>query len=295
MVGQQQQQQQAADAAGTPPGAGASSAAAASAGVGVSHMPRVSTAQQQQQQQQQEFALGSVPPGWQLQQSFSAPVLVTHTGTDGAAGQQEPQASHNMSINSSDRPFSFQDLLMSDEQPHQHATSSSIASRGPGMDSHHQQQQQQPQQQQISGGSGDLSGYLGGFGSPGVYRTSSGKVLRMLTHPVTGKPLLLGPAVDAKSSRLGNTSLGAPAPQLFGMDLQATHLNSLPAPAPVPTSPYTPLPGYAQAGGLAAAAAGPGFSSPASQGMAAGHGNSFGMDEDGLDADLTGSAYAGTM
>jgi hypothetical protein len=29
-----------------------------------------------------------------------------------------------------------------------------------------------------SGGSGDLSGYLGGFGSPGVYRTSSGKVLR---------------------------------------------------------------------------------------------------------------------
>jgi hypothetical protein len=28
------------------------------------------------------------------------------------------------------------------------------------------------------GGSGDLSGYLGGFGNPGVYRTSSGKVLR---------------------------------------------------------------------------------------------------------------------
>lgn len=31
---------------------------------------------------------------------------------------------------------------------------------------------------------------------------------RMLTHPVTGKPLLLGPAVGAKTSRLGNTSLG---------------------------------------------------------------------------------------
>ncbi|WIA31845.1 hypothetical protein OEZ86_002710 [Tetradesmus obliquus] len=151
----------------------------------------------------------------------------------------------------------------------------------PAAPPHQQQQQQQQQRRQqsfseataaaaaaaaaaavgSSGGSGDLSGYLGGFGSPGVYRTSSGKVLRMLTHPVTGKPLLLGPAVDAKSSRLGNTSLGAPAPQLFGMDLQATHLNSLPAPAPVPTSPYTPLPGYAQAGGLAAAA-GPGFSSP---------------------------------
>lgn len=33
-------------------------------------------------------------------------------------------------------------------------------------------------------------------------------VCRMLTHPVTGKPLLLGPAVDAKTSRLGNTTLG---------------------------------------------------------------------------------------
>jgi hypothetical protein len=31
---------------------------------------------------------------------------------------------------------------------------------------------------------------------------------RMLTHPVTGKPLLLGPAVGAKTSRLGNNSLG---------------------------------------------------------------------------------------
>ncbi|KAF6265773.1 hypothetical protein COO60DRAFT_761901 [Scenedesmus sp. NREL 46B-D3] len=128
------------------------------------------------------------------------------------------------------------------------------------------------------GGSGDLSGYLGGFDSPGVYRTSSGKVLRMLTHPVTGRPLLLGPAVDAKSSRLGNTSLGAPAPQLFGMDLQSSHLNSMPAP-----HPHTPLPptgflaaaaapaGYqsagvaaAAAGGLAPApaAGGPGISSP---------------------------------
>jgi hypothetical protein len=28
----------------------------------------------------------------------------------------------------------------------------------------------------------------------------------MLTHPVTGKPLLLGPAVDAKSNRLYITS-----------------------------------------------------------------------------------------
>ena len=46
---------------------------------------------------------------------------------------------------------------------------------------------------------------------------------RMVTHPVTGKPLLLGPAVDAKSSRLGNTSLGAPAPQLFGVEVQTAH------------------------------------------------------------------------
>jgi hypothetical protein len=78
---------------------------------------------------------------------------------------------------------------------------------------------------------------------------------RLLQHPLTKRPLLLGPAVDAKLSRLGSTGsgeqfgrvwstqlacppatpvcdlrppllmlrrTGAPAPQLFGQDLQLT-------------------------------------------------------------------------
>jgi hypothetical protein len=41
----------------------------------------------------------------------------------------------------------------------------------------------------------------------------------MLTHPVTGKPLLLGPAVGAKTSRLGNNSLGTLWAKGAGLEL----------------------------------------------------------------------------
>jgi hypothetical protein len=52
-----------------------------------------------------------------------------------------------------------------------------------------------------------------------VWHLATRNDCRAVLHPVTGALLALGPAVDAKKSRVGNTSLGAPAPRLFGVDL----------------------------------------------------------------------------